>query len=98
MVAKLLDQLQADGRAAHLDVVLDSPCTLAAVADGLTCSDPGADPEEQLRAAAALQRLATRGTALIHVAKDLGTERRVELLERAWRDGGIVRFRFATTD
>jgi hypothetical protein len=98
IVAKLMDQLQADGRAAHLDVVLDSPCAFAAVADGLPCSDPGAAPEDQLRAAAALQRLAMRGTAVIHVPKDFGLERRLELLEKAWRDGGIVRLRFVATD
>jgi hypothetical protein len=98
IVAKLLDQLHADSRAAHLDIVLDSPCTLAALADGLTCADRTAAPLEQLHAAAALQRLAMRGTAVIHVAKHVGPERRLELLETAWRDGGVVRLRFAALD
>jgi hypothetical protein len=98
IIAKLLDQLAADGKAAHLDVVLDSPCTLTPTADGLTCADRNAPPDEQLHAGAALHRLGKRGSAVVFVAKDFSPERRLELLERAWRDGGIVRLRFAALE
>jgi hypothetical protein len=95
IVAKLLDQLDADGRAAHLDVVLDSPCTLTPSADGLTCADRDAPPDEQLHAGAALHRLAGRGTAVIFIVNAFSPEQRLQLLETAWRDGGVVRLRFA---
>jgi hypothetical protein len=95
----LHDALQAAGRAAHLDVGLDSPGSglaelLAAETDvGLSCADAGASSERQLNAASALHAIAGQGTATVLWPRDAAptAEELVELLHWGWRKTEVVR-------
>jgi hypothetical protein len=105
LVERLHDELQAAGRAAHLDVALDSPgpslrarLSRAVQLDaGLTCADAAAPTERQLLAAGALHVLTGHGTA--ELAWPAGTtpspDMVVDLLQFAWRRTELLRLRFA---
>jgi hypothetical protein len=105
VLQQLHDHLQAAGRAAHLEMVLDSPgpgltemlpaANLSSA--GMSCADGSATPEQQVTAAGMVHAISRHGTARIlwpnrarATPDDL-----VELLHFAWRRTEVVRVMLA---
>ena len=107
LVQQLHTCLQDAGRAAHLDVGLDSPGPgltallppAACRAAGLSCPDAQASPERQLTAAGALHAITGQGTACVLLPGDAepAPDGLVELLQFAWRRTELVRVQFLRT-
>jgi hypothetical protein len=104
IVRLLHEALQAAGRAAHLNVSLDSPGTglrelltpPGCLDAGMSCADALAPLDRQLTAAGALHGIAGQGTAIVLLPHDrkLRAEELVELLQTAWRRTELVRVVF----
>jgi hypothetical protein len=104
LVHLLEEYLQAAGRAAHLEVGLDSPgpglAELVSPTElptaGLSCADADAAPERQLSAAGALHAIAGHGTARVlwpH-SVEITPDGLIELLQFAGRRTELVRVLF----
>jgi hypothetical protein len=104
LVERLDEHLQAAGRAASLDVCLDSPgpgltelvAPLERLTAGLTGTDTSLAAAEQLRAAGALHAHARHGTARVLWPHDREptADEVVELLQVGWRRTEVVRVLF----
>ncbi len=101
LLERLSEGLQEAGRAAHLEVVLDSPgpgFAAAPGADGSTAAalggaDEAVPPERQVAAAGVLHAVAGRGTAHVCWPGDLGPtpDGVLALLSFAWRRTEVLR-------
>jgi hypothetical protein len=98
VVQALHEHLQSAGRAVSLDVSLDSPGPgLAELLspDARRTAGADADPEQQLRAAAALHAITGHGTAHVMLPGNGEPGALIELLHYAWRRTEVVRVVFS---
>jgi hypothetical protein len=108
LLQRLHDCLQEAGRAAHLEVALDSPGPGlremlpggALIEAGLSCADTDAPPGQQLTAAGALHAIAGQGTARVLLPRGPSPtpDELVELLNFAWRRTEVIRAVFISPD